>query len=789
MTVHDLRLAVRNLRNRPGFALVALASLALGIGANSSIFSFVNSILLAPLPFPESQRLVEIQDYDGARPANGSPVRLLEWGAKSQTLQAVTGGYLEDFTLLNGDTPERVRGIRSFGSLLETYALRPVIGRPFTRDEEKGRGAVVLISHAMWKSRFQGDPAIAGRNITLNGKPHEIIGVLPEGADHFRLSIFAAEPNQGFPRGARFISQRARLKPGVSLQQAQADLERLALNFRAQYPDTDKDLGVRLTLYQDTVVEEVRTPLLVLMAAVGLVLLIACLNLAGLALYRTAGRKRELAIRQALGATRSRLAGTLLAESLVLALAGGAAGLLLAVWGVDFLRWIMPADVPRLTEVRLDGRVAAFAAALSLLTALASGWIPAWHGSRMGWEDALRATRGASRRQWIAGALVVGEIAFSAALLIGAGMLLRSFWNLQQQPLGFRDGGLLTFRFSFPWQTEQEQVNNAYQRVLDALKEIPGVRDAALADRLPRDGGSASSKAFIEGRDPAQIPAQVELFKRSASLNYLSMLGVPLKAGRHLEPSDRGVKRTVINESAARQYFDGANPIGQKIGLEWKGAKEPPALFEIVGVTANLPFEERETRTPPAMYVGFEHMFWPIATFVVRTDGDPLALAGAVRAKVASLDRSRALDHMQTMENFLFQRAAQPRLQTGFVTVFALLALGLAAIGIYGLLANTVADRAREIGIRMALGAVPADVIRGILRQTGGLVLAGGLLGIAGGLALSRAMSKLLFGLSPGDPFTFAASLAVLMAVAILASWLPARKASRLDPAQVLRRE
>lgn len=789
MTVQDLRLAVRNLRNRPGFALVALASLALGIGANSSIFSFVNSILLAPLPFADSQRVVEIQDYEGARPANGNPVRLLEWGARSQTLEAVTGGYLEDFTVLNGDTPERVRGIRSFGSLLDTFAIRPMVGRPFTREEEQGRGAVVLISHGMWKSRFQGDPAIAGRKITLNGKPHEIIGVLPEGADHFRLSVFAAEPVQSFPRGARFISQTARLKPGVPLEQAQADLERLAQNFRTEYPATDKGLGVRLTRYQETVVEDVRTPLLVLMSAVGLVLLIACLNIAGLALYRTAGRKRELAIRQALGATRSRLAGTLLAESLVLGIAGGAAGLLLAFWGVDFLRWIMPADVPRLSEVRLDWRVVAFAAALSLFAAFASGWIPAWQGSRMGWEDALRTARGASRRQWIAGALVVGEIAFSAALLIGAGMLLRSFWNLQQQPLGFRNGGLLTFRFSFPWQSEQEQVNGAYQRILDALREIPGVQEAALVDRLPRDGGSASAKASIEGRDPAQIPSHVELFKRSASVNYLRMMGVPLKAGRYLEESDRGLKRTVINESAARQYFDGMNPIGQRIGLEWKGAKEPPNVFEIVGVVANLPFAERDAVTPPAMYVGFEQMFWPISSFVVRTDGDPLALAGAIRAKVASLDRSRALERMQTMDDFLFQRAAQPRLQTGFVTVFALLALGLAAIGIYGLLANTVADRAREIGIRMALGAEPGDVIRGVLRQTGSLVIAGGLLGVAGGLALSRAMGKLLFGLAPDDPFTFSASLAVLVGVALLASWLPARRASRLDPAEVLRRE
>lgn len=791
MVFSDLGYAWRSLRQRPGFTAVAVASLALGIGATSAIFSFVNTVVLSRLPFPDADRLYVLQETVRGKDVNGGPQRLFEW-LQASSIATGFGDYGEDATLQTGDIPERVNGLRTFGGIFATLNVQPAMGRDFTPAEQRGQGGLVaIITHRLWQQRLGGDPAILGRKLVINGTPHEVVGVLPESFRFLKLDLFSPEPKQGMPRSARFLSQTIRLKPGVTQEQAQAELTALAAIMRRDHPDTDAELGLRLIPLHEDLGGVARLPLLVLLGAVGLLLLIACLNVANLAVFRATGRVRELAIRQALGASRARLVRLLFAEGVLLGIAGAGLGLLAAVWGIDLLRGLVPERFPRVDEVALDGRVVAFTMLLGVASLILCGLFPALLGARTDPAGALKSgARSTARRHALRRTLVAAEVALSLTLLVGAGLLFRTLWNLENRRLGFAPEQLLSFKLSLPWQMPEEQVHRLYARVLDGLREIPGVRDAALTDRLPLDGGTADGEVVVEAAAPGTIPAGARIGQRMVSTGYHNVMQVPLLAGRYLTEADRRAKRAVLNQTAAAAFFAGANPVGRRVALRWKKGPTPPdAFYEVVGVVGDLPNRARDAQTLPSMYVPFETAFWPLSSFVVRVEGDPAALGEAMRRKVAELDRSQTIELVQTLPEYLRGVHRTPRVQAGLVAAFAIAGLLLAALGIYGLFAQLVADRETEIGIRMALGAMPGAVQRLILGESFRLAAAGAAIGLAGAFAVSRVVESALYGVSPLDPLAFLGATALLGAVALGAAYLPARRAAQTDPIKVLRRE
>lgn len=755
--------------------------MALGIAAATAIFSFVHSILLAPLPFPDSERLALLQEYTHQQKVGGNPLRLNDWLA-APSVESVTGYYGENYTLDVGGAPERVHGLRTFGDFFGTFRLQSSQGRTFTEVERSGRGeAVAVISHSLWTSRFQRDTGIVGRTLRLNGKSCRVIGVLPASARFDDAEIIAPEPNPDFGRRARFLAEVARLRPGATLAGATAELETVAGRLAKQYPATDSNMSIRAFRLRDEMGSDARVPLLVLMGAVGFVVLMASINLANLFLSRTAGRHSELAVRVALGASRWHLIRMLLAESAMVAIAGGLLGALGSVWGVDLLRSIAPSDIPRLDEVRIDWVVAAFAAILTMGCALVTGLLPAWRNSNV--NLAVRdGSRSVTSRHYTQQFLVAGQLALSLSLLVGGGLLFRSLWNLEHRPLGFAPDRLLTFRLSMPWQSDSEQLEKFYQRVLDSLSALPGVEGAALTDRLPLGGDSQSGDVIIAGRPEGSLEPGAKIGLRAASTNFHEVMHVPLRSGRYLDRADAPHRRTVINEAAARAYFKNENPIGHSIGLNAKD------LYEVVGVVADLPESAREKQPQPAMYVPFGRTFWPLAHFVVRTRAEPASMTDAVRRQVAAIDSSKAIELVQTAEAYLATRNQTARLEAWMVGVFAAIAMMLAAIGIFGLVAGIVTERTTEIAIRMALGAEPRRVLQETLGRLGVQFAVGLVGGLALAIAAARWIESTLYGVAAADPATYALAAVSLSLVGVLAAWAPARRAARLDPAVALRR-
>lgn len=785
----DFVLACRNLIRNPRFSLLAVLSIALGIAATSAIFSFVHAILLAPLPFRDSDRLVSIQETVRGREAGGSPVRVFDW-LQAPSIASVTAMYGESFTLQNGDIPERVRGAFTLGEMLETLNVRPALGRAFTAQESRGHGGpVAVIGDSLWRRNFRSDPAIVGRNIRLNAESYQVIGVLPPEAALYEYEILTPVLDPKMPRAARFLGQIARLRPDATLAQAQTELELVAGRLRQQYPETDADLGVRAAPLRDVVAGSARLPLLILQGAVAFVLLMSCLNVANLTLARIAGRSQELAVRQALGAGRARLVRLLLSESMLIAAAGGLLSIVGTLWAIDLLRTFAPDSLPRLREVRLDATVVVFAGALTLIAGLIAGLLPALRFSSVDVNDTLRnGARGNTRRGGLQTILVVAQIALSLALMVGGGLLFRTLWNLDNRPLGFAAERLLTFRLSLPWQTPQ-RVHALYSTVLDRMSSVPGVSAAALTDRLPFDGGTVSSEVYIPGRTAFDLMPGSQINQRMVSPNYFQVLRVPLQSGRYLDNSDRTARRAVINQSAARVYFGAANPIGQRMGLIWNSKPPgPDGLYEIIGVVSDLPFAVRDKTAPPAMYIAFTQSFWPLAHFVLRTRSDPGAMTETLRRELAAVDSTQAIELVQTMDDYLSARDQTTRLQAWLVAIFASAALLLAAVGIYGVVAASVADRRTEIGIRMALGEQPESVLYSFLGSTLRLGVIGSVVGIAIAALLTRGITKALYGVSAADPVTYLLTTAVLIAVVLLAAWWPARSAARMDRMAVLRR-
>jgi putative ABC transport system permease protein len=706
-----------------------------------------------------------------------------------------------DFTLAGPGGPERIEGARVTASFFEALRVAPARGQLLREDMDRpgGEGAAVL-GDGLWR-RLGADPSLVGRSITLSGQPHTVVGILPQGfrppREVERAEVFAPlalDAEEREQRGNRSLVAIGRLRPGVSLAQARTELAQIALRLEKAYPDHNTGVGAMVeSLHADTV-GELRRPLLVLLGAVAFLLLIACANVANLVLPRALARRREVAIRAALGARRSRLVQALLTESILLGVVGGVAGLALAHWGLDVLLSLAPAGTPRLRDIALDGRVLGFSLALSLLTGVAFGLLPALSASRADVHAALHecGRSPALARHPGARVLVVAEIALSLVLMAGAGLLLESFRRLLAVDPGCDPGNVLTLAVSLPdtRYPRPDQRATFYAELLEGVRHLPGVISAAAITPRPL-GGDIATRFTVEGR-PAPAPGQRPRAEyRAVTAGYFETMRIPLRRGRTFEAGDRrGAKAVaVVNETLAAQVFPGQNPLGQRLRIGITTDGSDPLTFEIVGVVGDVRNLDRRTFAPSEIYVPHPQQSWSWMSLVVRTSGDPVSLAGALRRQAAALDSELAVYDVRPLLALLSDSLAASRFVMALLGGFALLGLALATVGVYGVVAGSVERRTGEIGLRLAVGADAGDVLRLVLGQAARLALAGVTLGLLAAYALTRVMQGLLFGVSATDPATFAAVAGVLAMAALLASYLPARRAARLDPAAVLREE
>jgi predicted permease len=790
----DLRQGLRGLRRNPVFTAVAVISLGLGMGANGALFSVVNAVLLRPLPLPQAEQVVAIQEFrpDTGQDSGSNPARVTDWGSLTTSLAATGGYYREGLVLTGREAPRRLWAIRTCGQYLSVLGVQPVAGRLFTAEEERGRGqAVAVLSDGAWEREFGRDPNVVGAAITFSGKLFTVVGVLPAGLPE-NVDVWAPMPLdiQEVDRKAGFAGVVARMKPGVTLAQAQTELRTVAGRLALQYPDTDGKRGVRARLLRDELVQDARTPLLILLGTVGLVLLIACANVTGLLLSRASGRRREAAIRVALGAGRGRLLRLFLTEGLLLSLAGGACGLLVAVEGLDLLKVLLPADLPRLAEARVDGLLFVFLLGLAVACGVLAGILPAWQASRAavapGLKEGGAGTSGVSR-QWMRRVLVAAEVTISMMLLVGTMLLSRSFVNVAKQPLGFRPQNVLAASVNLPWDTPEDKLAAFQKSVLEKVSTLPGVRAAGLIDQLPLEGGSQGTRLIVRNRPLPGNSNWEEVSLRACSPGYLAAAGIPLLSGRNLAERAQadGARTVVVNQAFARRYFGAGDAIGQFIGFN---PPTPKNWYEIVGVVGDV----RQNAAKPVVAEAFvlsSDTYWPLAKYVIRAEGDPRELMTAVRRAVQEVDPQQPVDKMVLLESTVDKALLAPRLQLWVVGGFSGLALILAAIGLYGVLAYDVAQRMQEIGVRIALGADPEHVLREAIRRGLIPVAAGVVPGIAGALALGKLLDGQLVGLPVTDPLSFVAAALLLAVAAVAACYVPARRASRLDPLVALRHE
>jgi len=794
--LQDLHFALRALRRSPGFALVAVLTLALGVGANTAIFSVVNGVLLRPLPLREPERLVAVGEAaQGGGPRDysvTSPGSFFDWQRQVRSLR-IAGFTGSEGTVTGRGEPERLVGANTVGGLFEVLGVRPLLGRTVElSDEDPAAERVIVLSHATWQRLFGGDRGAVGRTLTVNGTPRTIVGVMPpsfrfpDGATEFWVpSRF--EPEFRANRDQYFIQVVGRLAPGATLDGARAELATVAERLRRDWPLYNGELGIVAFPLQETIVEGVRTRLLVLMGAVAFVLLITCANLGNLLLARSAGRRREIAVRRALGAGQGRIARQLLTESVVLALAGGAAGLLV---GRAFLALLLAAqattNLPRADEIALDTRVLLFTLGVSLAAGLLFGSLPVWQLGRARSSEALReGTRGSVGQQWARRALVVSELALAMVLLTGAGLLLRSFALLQRVDPGFRADRVLTFDVA----QRRDGGAHFFPASVERIRALPGVRSAAVVSQLPVTGRGIGAWFNRLDRPAGTEKPNGEAY-RVVSPEYFATIGLPLKRGRLLGDGDRRESAAVvINEALARKYYPNEDPVGKEVYL---GAPDN-RLFDrgtIVGVVGDTRDAGLGADPLPTVYIPLAVMpDWPAFSYVVRTAGEPAAVAAAARDAIRALDPNLPVRNVRTIDAVLAESVAPSRWSTTLLGVFAAVALVMAALGVFGVLSFLVTQRTRELGIRIALGAAPAAVRRMVVGQGLGLVAAGLALGLLGAVALTRLMKSLLYEVSPTDPLTYAGVAAVLVAIAALASWLPARRATRVDPVVALRSE
>jgi putative ABC transport system permease protein len=799
---HDLRYALRSLRQNPGFSLIAIAALALGIGANTAIFSVVNSLLLRPLPYRDPGRLTQVwQSMPGEDHVNLSSREFQEWSKRTEVFDDFSAYTGSGFTLTGHGDAEMILGQRATASLFRLLGVNAALGRTFAPDEDAPeRDHVVVLSHGLWASKFSSDPKILGQDLNLNNESYRVIGVMPEGfefpARQYKLWVPVAM-NRGFfakNPDAHFFRALARLKPGITRERVRAELDSLP-QWLALPP------GANRRFQQGSLEEQVsggvRRPLLVLMIAVGFVLLIACANVASLMLARATARQREMAIRAALGAGRGRLIAQTLTESVLLAVLGGALGLMLAVWGVDALIALSPKEIARMEHVHIDAWVLCFTAVASVLTGLLFGLAPAIAGSRREWGDALKQSGKSSASggfMRLRGVLVFAEIALSMVLLIGAGLMLRSFVLLEQVNPGFRPDHVFTAVASlqearYP---DAPSMVRFTRTMLDRVRSLPGADAAGITTHLPFSGQDWGNGYEVEGH-PAPAGQDYIAQARGVSPGYFRAIGIPLRAGRDLDEHDveHSAQAIVVNEAVAKRFWPNhpADALGQRINVDgpWR---------TVVGVVGNVKHLKLDQEPGPELYIPYAQMSAGALnvvgrgiTFVIHSSADTAALASGLRVAVKELDPDMPLTEASTLDRLIDQSVGQQRFRTWLIAMFSALALVLASVGVYGTMSYAVTRRAREIGIRMALGAQGGDVLRMVLLNALGVTLAGIAAGTLAALALTRGLATLLYGIGPRDPLIFTSVPALLAAVALLASWVPARRAARVDPMMSLREE
>jgi predicted permease len=794
---YDLRTAVRSLAKNPGVTVVATISLALGIGANTAIFSVLNGVLLKPLGYPDAAQLVAVgESRDGALPTtlnSTSPASFYDWEGGARTFSELAAYSSAQNVLIGRGEPELVLGAQTVGGLFEVLRVPAAIGRTFgVTEEDPGAESVVVLSHAMWTSVFGGDTAVVGTTINLGGRPRRVVGVMPA---TFRFPSGRAQywiPAQFTPdfranRDQYFLGGIGRLKPGVTIEESRTDLEIVAARLRADWSQYNTGLRLNVVPFQAALVTGSERPLYLLMGAVVLVLLVACANIGNLLLAKGAGRRREIAVRQALGAGRGRIARQLITESVVLGLVGGAAGVVLGRVMLTLLLRQQAIGLPRMEDIALDGQVLAFTFAVSALAGVAFGIIPALRLASPRATEALRSgTRTTVGDRWARRSLVAAELALAVVLLAGAGLLLRSFAGLKRVDPGFATDHLLTFNVSL-----RDAPPGFFPQTVERIATLPGVQSVAIVSQLPGTGrGGGAWFNIIERPTPPGETPPAEAY-RIISTGYFSTAGIPLISGRLLTDRDRleSSPSVVVNETLARKYWPAGGAVGKEIYL---GAPDnrifPKAtIVGIVGDTkdAGLAADPLPVVFIPLAMVSRGSSF----SYMIRTTGDPALLAGAARAEIRSLHPNAPLRNMQTMDEVMADSLAPARWSTTLLTVFAGVALLLACVGIFGVLSFTVAQRTRELGIRIALGAAPAALRRLVLREALGLTLTGIIIGLAVSAVATRAMSTMLFGVAGTDALTYAGVALMLIAVAALASFLPARRATQVSPLVALQAE
>ena len=792
----DMRHAVRQMAKAPAFTAVAMLTLAFGIGATSAIFSVVHGVMLRPLPYPAAEGLVRVVEL---LPQYGrfavAPANFLDWRQQNSAFER-TAAYHSGAsdTFIGPEGPERVTGASVSWDLFELLRVPPALGRGFTADEDRpGRNAVIVISHGMWQRRFGGDPSVAGRSIVLGGSPVTIVGVMPSGfyfpsrETEFWRPI-ALDPAKA-SRGGHFLGVIARLKPGVSVQQAEAEMKTIAERLARQYPDTNRDESAEAIALHDLIVGPIRPMLFTLMAAVGFVILIACANVANLLLARASMRQKEMAIRAAIGAGRRRLVMQMVSESLVLAAAGGVLGILLAYLAITPIQTLGAGSIPRVADVTIDRTVLAFAFGVSIVTALLFGLAPAWQAAsgasaaalKEGWRASAGSTGGRLRS-----AVLVAEVALSIVLLVGAALLLRSFAKLTSVDPGFRPDNVLSFRVALPPTSYPKDPDRIalFEKLVDTLHSTPGVEAAAVVQQLPIAGDYMLS-FNIQGR-PVEAPGPSANY-RAVSPGYFAALGVPVVRGRTFgaQDSEKSPMVAVVDDAFARRHFPDETAIGRGIDI----GNGTDGFYEIVGIVGSVRHEGLDAAPRPTMYVPYRQDVFSGMFVVVRTEGDPAQFSATARRVLRDIDPSLPAFAMAPLATIVSDSVAQRRFSMLLLAAFALVALFLAAVGLYGVVAYTVSRRTQEIGVRMAIGASPGDVLRMVLGAGMKLALTGVVIGLAGALAVTRFIASMLFDVTPFDPPSYAATAAVLLAVAALACYVPARRAMSVDPLVALRQE
>jgi len=802
--LQDLRYALRQLARNRGFTIVAVLTLTLGIGANTAIFSVIRGVLLRPLPFPEPEKLMLGVGVIGDRRAGVTAPDFVDWRVQSRTLDlAALDTYNANLTGI--DEPERVTAGRVSANYFATLGVRPELGRVFTADEDReGAAHVVMLSEAFWRNRLGGDSAVLGRTVTLDDAAYTIVGVMGpavrglENGEDLWVPL-ALRRDELAATGARFLTVVARLRPGITPARASDELRAIAARLKEVRPWSNKDVTAELVPMAESIVGDSRRPLILLFGAVGLVLLIACANVANLLLVRASARGRESAIRTALGAGPSRLVRQLLTESVLLSLIGAAGGLLLAAWGTGLLVQVLPTDTPRLDQVRLDGFVLVFTLLVATATGIVFGLAPALRAARPDpvreLTETARSSAGVHKRR-LGAALVVAEIAVALVLLVSAGLLLRSFAAVTRVDPGFDAERVMAVRIALPGRryATPAQAVLFYQSLIARTRELPGVRASAVASSVPFGNAGYSLSIVIEGRPaPARLEDTPTIFPRAVSAGYFRTMGIRLLAGREFEPGDRAgsLRVGIINETAARQYFPGEDALGRRFKPDDDGV----GPIQVVGVVSDVRGFGLASDPRPELFYPIEqapplHWQWTgrAMSLVVNAEAGSHLQAG-LRDAVRSLDRSLPIYSTWTATDLIARSVAPRRLFMLLIAGFASVALVLAAVGVYGVMAFTVSQRTRELGIRVALGAVRQDVLKLVVGEAMTLAAIGLAIGVAGALAATRLLSQSLFGIRPSDPMTYAAIAALMAAVTFVASFLPARRAARVDPVIALRNE